>query len=325
MKLTGERDDLGAALESLRRAPAAPGAPAGRRPWWAAVLVAGVVVAGVGWWVTHRTASAPAAAASAPVAVAPARGASVDCTGYVEESERAKVSASVLGRIAAVRVREGDVVKRGDALVDLDTSELEASLAATRARASAQRARVDVASLSEAESRGQAERERRLVALGAAPQAPLDDADAHLRVLGASVVAARADAIAVQSEAAVLEKRIALHHLAAPFDGTVITRPLAVGDVASPGVPVLELAGALEIVADVPEARTSLVTIGAPATITLDAIPGELAARVVGFGSRIDKAKATGAVKLQLARGDVALRIGMSAHVRIDAKAKEER
>lgn len=324
MKLTSGQDELGAALASLRRPAAA--APSGGGVRWGkalAIMAGAATVAGAVAWFSATRSSAVPAAAPAPVAtVASARAGSVSCTGFVEEEDHARVAATVMAAVARVHVREGDVVAAGAPLVDLDTTELEATLFAARARVAAASARVEVASLSRDESTLSADRERNLVALGASPKATVEDADAKLRVLGASTRAARADASAAQAEVAVLEARLALHHLVAPFAGVVVTRPAAVGDVALPGAPLLELAGALVVTADVPESRLAMLAVGAPAEVRLDAFPDALAGAVVGFAPRVDKAKATGAVKVRITRADVPLRVGMAARVQIDAKEK---
>jgi RND family efflux transporter MFP subunit len=257
-------------------------------------------------------------------AVAPARGGSVSCSGWVEDEEHARIAAAVMARVAVVHVREGDVVAAGAPLIELDGAEVGAMRAAALARAGAASARANVARSSKDEAELSTERERRLVALGATPRATVDDGDARLRVLGASIGAANADAAAAQAEVAVLDARLALHRLVAPFAGTVVTRPPAVGDVALVGVPLFELAGALVVVADVPEARLASIALGAPAEVRLDAIPEPLAATVVGFAPRVEKAKATATVKLRLARADVPLRVGMAARVRIDANERNE-
>ncbi len=323
-------DAVGRALASLRR-PAAPEPPPASGSGWARAVAALAVAAIAGGVVlgvrrhgdTARVADGQASGAGnvAPSsAVAPPRAGTISCSGFVEDDEHARIAAAVMARVAAVHVREGDPVSAGALLVELDATELGAMRTAALARAGAANARASVARYSRAEAELATERERRLVTLGATPRATVDDGDARLRVLGGSINAANADAIAANAEVGVLDARLALHRLVAPFAGTVVTRPPAVGDVALAGVPLFELAGALLVAADVPESRLASVEPGATAEVRLDAVPEPLAAKVVGFAPRVDKAKATATVKLRIDRTDVPLRVGMAARVRIDAK-----
>ena len=62
-------------------------------------------------------------------------------SGYLVPQVESRVSARIQGRIAEVRIKEGDRVKAGQVLVRLDAAEQQSAVAAARARALAARAR----------------------------------------------------------------------------------------------------------------------------------------------------------------------------------------
>ncbi|MCW5852393.1 MAG: efflux RND transporter periplasmic adaptor subunit [Anaerolineae bacterium] len=111
------------------------------------IMVIGlVVVAGLGV-VGYQRFQAAQAPATPPLETAEVqRGdlvASVSATGSVEPQTTLQLTFKTAGRLAEVRVRQGDTVKQGDALARLETGELELGVA--QARATLAQARANLA------------------------------------------------------------------------------------------------------------------------------------------------------------------------------------
>jgi RND family efflux transporter MFP subunit len=159
---------------------------------------------------------------SSPVATS----AFVTVPGTVVSAQRAELATRASGTIRRIPVDIGTRVARGEALVELNTDDIEARV--TGAQASARLARQ------------YHDRIAALVQDGAATEQELDEARARLEMAEAGLREARA-----QREYVVLR---------APFAGVVSARWADPGDLAKPGVPVLELIGssALKIEADLP-------------------------------------------------------------------------
>lgn len=144
----------------------------------------------------------------------------------VVAEERAQLATRISGTIRSIAVDIGTTVSVGQTLLSLDTDEIDARIAGVRAAAELARqyhARIAA-----------------LAADGAATEQELDDAAARLEMAEAGLRDARA-----QRQYVVLR---------APFAGVVTARLADPGDLAKPGVPVLELmgSGGLEIEADLP-------------------------------------------------------------------------
>jgi HlyD family secretion protein len=128
----------------------------------------------------------------------------------------------------------------------------------------------------------------------AAAQAEIRRAQAQLQLIEAG---ARAETIAAveadlaAAEAALKQSQVALADtvLEAPFAGTVASLDTKVGDQVVPGAPVVWLADLSEWQVetdDLTELSVVDVEVGAPAVITVDAVPGlELSGKVVRIGS----------------------------------------
>jgi RND family efflux transporter MFP subunit len=191
----------------------------------------------------HRAPTPQAPAALPPVSVqltsVEAHGlmATEEVVGTVRPKLRAAVEAKLAGRIEALLVVPGQAVKQGDTLAALDAREVKA--------------RLDSAQAIRDQAAQDLDRIRKLVKDGAATASELDSAQARQKVAAAAVTEA--------------ETMLGHARVVAPFDG-VITRKLAdVGDLATPGRPLVEIEDPahLRFEADVPEALLDRLQLGA--------------------------------------------------------------
>ncbi|MSP26085.1 MAG: efflux RND transporter periplasmic adaptor subunit [Myxococcales bacterium] len=260
--------------------------------------------------------------------VAPAQGdVELTATGYVIAQSTAKLAAKIVGRISKSGVREGGSVKAGEVVFELDVEDQAAAVAAARARQAAAGARIATSLASRVEFTVEHEREQKLLAAGAAARSGVEVLEARLKVLTAQIAAARAEANAAAAEVTSLTTGLKNLRILAPIDGTAVSKPASVGDVASPGVALVELAdfASLLVEVDVPEARLGRVKPGAPCTISLDAFGSErFLGEVAELGPRLNRAKATGIVKVKFTAPPASLRPEMSARVSFLDKALDE-
>lgn len=223
-------------------------------------------------------------------------------TGYVVPQTLSRVGAKRPGRVAKVLVKEGDPVKAGDVLVELDTAEPRAALAAASARVAAARARADAAHAQLAEIDQQIARERALVEKGATARSTLEDLEARRFGLAATAKAAQAEVHAASAELAPLRVAVEDGVVTSPIAGTVIGKPVELGELVGPEVPIVEVAdfASLLVETDVPESRLHMIRVGGPCEIVLDAYPSKrYRGRAIEIGKRINRAKATVTVKVK--------------------------
>jgi RND family efflux transporter MFP subunit len=343
-------DQLTNDLASLRIARDEPTTTAARRPVpWLRILIA-VLVLGIGGFVVRM--SIPWIEAKlfktevtlTEVALVSPAQASVDltATGYVVPQIVAKVGAKVTGRITKVNVREGGVVKAGDILFELDALDQASAIAAAQARvaaahakATAARGRAQVARANLAEAKQQYERDSKLAASGVITGATVDDEKARIASLEQQVTAADeeagaadADATAAQAEVNALKVNLGNFTIPAPIDGTATVKPAEVGDIVNPSSTLVELVDfkSLLVEVDVPEGRLGQAKKGAPCEIVLDAFSSQrMRGEVVEISPKLNRAKATGTVKVKFV--DVVENVlpEMAARVSFLAKALDEK
>lgn len=273
--------------------------------------------------------------------------AEVTASGYVTAERAARVLPKQTGRVAVVFVKQGQAVKAGDKLLELESRESRAALGVTKARvfaaaARADQARADIvaAQLASEASQLQATRERQLASSGLSSQGAADDLEALVRSLGAKVVASReaakvADATTKAARAEVLaaEQGVEESTLVAPIDGTILNRPPEVGDVIGPSTAALGAdVGAVEVAnldsllieVDVPEQRIAQVKPGQPVEIVLDCCSAErLSGKVLEVTPLLDRAKATVSVKVAFEERPSLLLPNMAGRVYFVAKQDE--
>jgi RND family efflux transporter MFP subunit len=192
------------------------------------------------------------------------------------------------GRILDITVRSGTSIKRGQLLVKLDDSAMQAKLGQSRAalasaEAEAGRAHAD------------AKRMRNLFEREAATHQDYDAAMAASRGGEARVNQARESV----HEAEASEGEMLLK---APFDGFVVERKQEPGDMALPGTPILTVQQSqqLRIEAAVPGSCSSLITVGNTLSVRIANPPLELSAIVDEIEPAADTKTRTVLIKARL-------------------------
>ncbi len=218
--------------------------------------------------------------------------------GTVRSQTTSTLSANVVGSVVRVLVAEGDRVRAGDVLVEIDAREPRAQ--ADRARAGGEEVERAIegaaanAKLAEATYR----RYEALRGRGSASQQEYDEARA--RHITAQAELARLGARRGESRAALTQARAVLDYssVRSPGDGIVTGRFVDPGAQAAPGVPLLTIEDerASRVDAHVPE--NVIVRIGDHAFI--DAGGQRLGARVTRVQPSVDPAARSALVKLEL-------------------------
>ncbi len=249
-------------------------------------------------------ASLPAASVQVATVEKKARTATEEVMGTVRAKLRATLEAKVSGRIERMLAIPGQTVAAGELLVQLDAREIQAKL--DQALAVRQQAESDL---------------KRFTALFEArslTQAEFDNARARANVARAAV-----------SEA---ETMLGYTKVTAPFAGVVTRKHADVGDLATPGRPLLEMEDStvLRLEADVPEAVVGKLKLGDKLPVRISTLETELDGIVSEIAPAADPNSRTFLVKLDLPGtpslragqfGRVAMPVGETSALRVPASA----
>ena len=221
--------------------------------------------------------------------------------------EPVEVSFLVSGKVIKVLPREGDFVKKGRLLAQIDPTDYRLGLEA----ASAQAGRAQVAL-----NRSSDEYRRMKYLYEARSLAGNDFEKFKAAYLGDKQ----------QVHLAVANEKIARKHLRdtslyAPVSGYISRRSIEPGETASPGRPAFEIVklDPVEINVGVPETDIHLVRVGQRATVTIPALPGKsFEGRVRVINVSADPTTRTYMTRIDVPNPDHILRIGMVAEARIE-------
>jgi HlyD family secretion protein len=275
-------------------------------------------------------------------------------TGYVVAHRKAAVSPKISGRLEYLAVDIGYHVKAGQIIGRLEHRDLDAQLAeskgsltnlqAAKAQFEAEleqaRAVLMQAKANAEKSRLELERQTKLVDQGVTTQSSYDNAlaqsrvddaqvkssEAAIRSTQARINSASAQIVSAQARSQGIEVQIEYTNVRAPFDGLVISKDAEVGENVVPAI----FGGAsargsivtivdpntLEVEADINEPNIGKISMGLPAEIMLDAIPGEkLPGETYQIVPTADRQKATVKVKVRFNKPDERILPDMNAKI----------
>lgn len=256
------------------------------------------------------TASAPAAAgrpagAEGPAAVEVARAGvmrlrdETSTVGSLRSRQGVMLRPEASGRIDKLGFKDGDRVRRGQLLVQLDDTLQRAQLAQAKAQASIARTNL--------------QRNRDLASQNFVSQSAVDQSAAALEVAEAQVALADAQLVRMR--------------VLAPFDGVAGIRLVNVGDYVKDGADLVSIDDVAGMLVDfrLPEGVLSRLKVGQVVDVTLDGLPGKaFKGRVDAFDSQLDANGRSLLVRASIANDEGLLRPGMFARARLVFSTRDD-
>ncbi len=235
-----------------------------------------------------------------------------EAVGTARANESVTITAKQTGNVAIVAFEEGQLVKAGQSLIELETRERRAEVDQAKNELEQARAQRD-------DGRQKLDRSRQLKATGAVTQARMDELDMTLRGAEARVRGAEA-------RIRMLDARLDDVRITAPFDGRVGMRQVSIGALVQPGVPITTLDDLSRIKMDfsVPENVLGRLREGLPVFARSNAFPNRVfEGRVQVVDTRVDPVTRAVRVIAMFDNSDEALKPGLFVNVEL-ALAKRE-
>ncbi len=222
-------------------------------------------------------------------------GVQIEAVGTARAKESVDVTSKATNTVVAIRFNEGDIVRRGAVLVELDSAELRADL--------------EEAEAALADSQSQFKRSQDLFTQQALSVSQLEQIEATLKANRARVSAAKA--------------RLSDTVIRASFDGRTGFRRVSVGSLVNPGTVITTLDDTSIINLDftVPETFFYVLERGLQVSARTAGLPDhEFTGTVSNLGSRIDPVTRSIVVRAEIPNRDGLLRPGMFMTVRLQGK-----
>ncbi|HNB47551.1 MAG TPA: efflux RND transporter periplasmic adaptor subunit [Burkholderiaceae bacterium] len=301
-----------------------------RASTWA--LVGALALAGVGSWVWLGQSAEQAQPRFATEALT--RGAlqvNVTANGKLQATRTVSIGSELSGTVNRVFVDVNDVVKKGQVLVELDTSKLVDQITSARAAVAAAEAAVGQAAAATQEARSNLQRLEEVHRLsgGQVPSAAeLDTARATLAKAVATENAARANVASARATLSTNETNLSKASIRSPIDGVVLTRAVDPGNAVAASLQAVTLftiaedLSKLQLSVNVDEADVGQVQSGQEAKFTVAAWPGRnYPAKIVrvAYGSTLTDNVVTYTALMDVPNADLTLRPGMTATAVITA------
>lgn len=227
----------------------------------------------------------------------------ITASGKVDAIQTAALGTRMMGFVEKIYVKVGDEIKKGQVLLVINNTDLQAKLA--RANAGIAEAQ---ASFAHAEK--DYHRFQNLRAANSASQKEMDDMVTNFEMAKARLEVAQQ----VKNE---VNAQFSYANIRAPFDGVVTHRFVEPGDLASPGATLIEVESPrnFEVHANVPENQISHITTGSEVEVLVKSVNARIDGRVVEVSSSAMSSSGQYLVKVALVRSAEEIRSGMFATV----------
>jgi len=233
-------------------------------------------------------------------------------SGKVQAKNSANLSTRMMGYVTNAPVNVGDKVRKGQLLVAINNTDLQAKKAQvdaniTKATAAYNNAKKDY------------ERFQALFAQNSASQKEMDDMTAHFEMAKAGLEAAKQ----MKNE---INAQFAYTNITAPFSGVVTSKTVKKGDMANPGQPLIsiEAPGEFEVIARVPETEISKIKKGTQVEVEVKSINKTIIGKVTEVSTSAAQTGGQYLVKIALDKTNENILSGMFTTVRFPIEKETE-
>lgn len=254
---------------------------------------------------TEKTAGAPVAVVKGAVLEAATRTAVpelLDVVGTVRARTSAIVSTRIPGSISVLRVREGDRVKKGQLLIQLDAQENLAAAAGATAAADEARRGLDEALSRKKLSDATFDRYQNLFREQAVSRQEFEVRQMEKDTAAQGVARAEARLRQAQEGAKASGAMSGYTKIVAPISGIIATKQADLGATVFPGQPLLTIEdeGSYQLELALPESAAARVKPGSPLQVTLDAVGSSFSAKIAEIVPAADPGSRTVVAKVAL-------------------------
>lgn len=227
----------------------------------------------------------------------------VSASGKIEAENSANLSTRMMGYVTKLNVKVGQKVRKGQLLISVNNTDLQAKKAQVEAS-------IIQAQAAYNNAKKDYDRFVNLFAQQSASQKELDDMTARYEMAKAGLEAAKQ----MRNE---VNAQFAYANISAPFDGVVTNTFVKEGDMANPGMPLVSVEGAkkLQVTAMISESDIALIKEGMKVNVLVKSLNQQLTGKVSEVSL---SAKNTGGqylVKIDLDKTDVKILSGMFVNV----------
>ncbi len=229
----------------------------------------------------------------------------VPVSGDLKALQSTTLKAKVAGEVSQLSKREGDAVKAGDVLGQIDSSDARARVRQAEQQTQAAKSQVDIATRTQSNNQA-------LVDQGFISATALENSTANL-------AAARANFLAAQAALDIARKGLQDTQLRAPFDGVVALRSAENGERVAVGAAIYAIVNldGFEVQADLAPGEAAKVQVGQKARLRVEGLAQPVTATVSRISPQVQAGSRTVPVYLSVPAAE-GMRQGMFVTGHID-------
>lgn len=226
----------------------------------------------------------------------------LDAVGSVRARTSAVVSTRIPGSISALSVREGDRVRKGQLLAQLDAQENQATAAVATAAIDEARRGLDEAVSRKKLADTTFDRYNNLLKEQAVSRQEFDVKQSEKDVAAGAVARAESRLKQAQEGAKAAATMSGYTRIIAPISGIITSKQADLGATVFPGQPLMTIEdeGSYQLELALPESMAARVKPGSPLQVTLDAVGGSFTATIADIVPAADPGSRTFIAKIAL-------------------------
>ena len=231
-------------------------------------------------------------------------------SGKIEAAKSANISTRMMGYVDKIYVKVGDKVKNGQLLMSVNNADVSAQLAQVNAG-------ITEATAAFTNAEKDYNRFTALFKENSASQKELDDITANYNMAKARLESAKQMKNGVNAQ-------MGYANIRAPFNGIVTNKFISAGDMANPGMPLLEVEspGKYQVLAMVPESEILSIKNDTEVTVNLKSLNQNVKGKVTEVSTSSKNTGGQFLVKVVIDKTDAPLLSGMYATVQFPVARK---
>ena len=246
----------------------------------------------------------------------------VFATGTIFPEYESKIGPKISGTIEIVHVDEGDQVKKGQALAQLDQKDLLIAVRQGQAAVRVAEAQLKEAEVKVGNLRKEKERLANLLKKNVISQQKYDDIDTAHSMAVVRVEVIKAQILSYRENLAMAQQKLKDTVIVAPFSGLIVKRFINKGEFVStmPPSPLFLIMNIDRVKTEVglPEVHLARINIGNPVEVKVDTYPGIMfTGKVSTINPMVDPVSRAFKIKVEIPNKDFRLKSGMFARVKI--------
>jgi RND family efflux transporter MFP subunit len=241
--------------------------------------------------------------------------------GKIETEEKADIASKITAKVLDIGVDVGSTVKKGDTLITLNSSDLEAQVAQAQAGISHAQAALGGAKAHYDNAKAVLERNQQLFTAGAVSQSQLDQFQTALTASEAALNASQSQVNQAQAALELAQTQLNNATIVSPISGSIGAKNMNPGELAVAGQPLVTVVNpdSLIINAYLPSAYLSEIKAGQQVLIKVSEVPDKVFhGEISMIGSALDAKNKNISVRVKLKEHDAALKPGMFAEISLD-------